>query len=318
MRHLKHNTTSPLAFIDAVIASKHAHADDKEIEQKRIICKAAGKPLPPDLTYKERCREIRRLNEDEIKKYKTAFDSDNLALVPQGVPVPLRGSKQDCDDMDSLYSFDSVPMGRLWAEVLSTDGYMNDMCPVCGAVKATTFDHYLPQSKYQLFAVHPLNLIPSCTVCNGHKLKNVFDVNHQRLYWNAYIDSDINEQFLFCDISEENGMPKATFRIEQRGMADRLFEIVKNTFDGLKLADNYRDSSGREIHSLKDSCCQYYRKNPTKGLDECLQTVSDTIADSDVNSWKTVLDKALIETVVFKRFVATALKLEYGIDLGVL
>ena len=318
MRHLKHNTTPALSFIDGVISSKRARGEDEKIEAERIKCKAAGKPLPPDLTYKERCKAIRRLNEEEIKKYKTAFEADNMAMVPPGVPIPLNGNKKDCDDMDGLYAFHSKLMGNLWAEVLSVNGYLDDMCPVCGAVKATTFDHYLPQSEYQLFAVHPLNLIPSCTVCNGHKLNNVFDANHQRLYWNAYLDNETNEQYLFCDINEENGMPKASFRIEQGNLPDRYFEIIKNTFDDLKIADNYRDSSGREIINLKDSCCRYYRKNQEKGFDACIQTVSDTIPDTDVNHWKNVMQKALIGTEVFKRFVATALRQDYGIDVGMI
>ena len=316
MRHLKHNTTPPLVYIGGVIASKRAGGDDNLIEKKRAKSRAAGKPIPPDLTYKERCCEIIKRNEEEIKKYKTAFDADNLAIVSHGVPIPLNGQKKDCDDMDNLYSFHSVPMGKLWAEVLSDNGYLNDMCPVCGAVKATTFDHYLPQSKYQLFAVHPLNLIPSCTVCNGHKLKNVFDANHQRLYWNAYLDNETKEQFLFCDISEENGMPKVSFRIEQGRLPDRYYEIIKNTFDGLKIADNYRCSSGREISRLKDSCCKFFIKNQGKGLDACIQIVADTIPDTNVNDWANVLDKALIESDIFKHFVAQALKQDYGIDLG--
>lgn len=316
MRHLKHNITPPLDYIDGVIASKRARGDDDLIEKERAKCRAAGKPIPPDLTYKERCSEIRQRNKEELKKYKAAFDADDFATVPQGVPIPLNGPKKDCDDMDSLYSFHSVPMGKLWSEVLSDGGYLNDMCPICGSVKATTFDHFLPQSKYQLFAVHPLNLIPSCTVCNGHKLKNVFDANHQRLYWNAYIDNETDEQFLFCDISEEKRMPKASFRIEQGNLPDRYFEIVKNTFDGLKIADNYRDSSGREIARLKDSCCKFYIKNQDKGIDACIQIVADTIPDTNVNDWVNVLDKALIGTNIFKRFVAQALKQDYGIDLG--
>lgn len=70
MRHLKHNTQSPLAFIDDVIASKHARGGDDVIEETRAKCKAAGKPIPPALTYKERCSELRRRNEKIINMRK--------------------------------------------------------------------------------------------------------------------------------------------------------------------------------------------------------------------------------------------------------
>ena len=316
MRHLKHNTTAPIDYIDEVIASKRERDDDKDISAEREKCKAKGEPLPPALTYKERCSEIRRRNEKVINKYGEAFNDDNLATVPQGVPVPLNGSQKDCEDMDGLYAFHSVPMGKLFDEVLSSDGYLNEMCPVCEAVKATTFDHYLPQSAYQLFAVHPLNLIPCCTVCNGHKNGFVFDDKGLRKFWNAYLDDETDEQYLFCDISEKKGMPKASFRVEQGKLPTRYFEIIKQTFDDLKLNKNYMRASGREIVRLKNSCCKIFMKNPQRGLDACLQTVADTIPDVEVNNWVNVLGHALIGTDIFKRFVVQALKQEHGIDLG--
>ena len=315
MRHLNHNTTPPLDYIDQVIASKKAHKEDKAIIDERKRCKAAGLLPPADLIYKERCVEIKKRNKDEIGKYKDAFDSDNLAIVPKGVPVALNGEIQDCEEMEGLYSFHSAAMGKLFVEVLSSDGYLNDMCPVCESVKATTFDHFLPQAQYQLFAVHPLNLIPCCTVCNGQKSENVFDANNKRKYWNAYLDLNTKERFLYCDITEEKGMPKAEFRIEQGNLPERYFEIVKHTFDDLELNDNYKKASGRVIISLKDSCCKYFIKNQKAGLDNCLQTVTDTIPDTDINNWENVLKRTLIGTEIFKRFVATALMQEYGITL---
>ena len=316
MRHLRHNTTPPIYYIDEVIASKRARKDDDAIMARRKACKAAGMPQPVELTYKERCAELRTRNEAEIKKYEKAFQTDRLQSVPQGVPVAFNGAEKDCQDMDSLYAFHSAPMGKLFNEVLSSDGYLNDMCPICQSVKATTFDHYLPQSKYQLFAVHPLNLIPCCTVCNGHKLKNLFDDSQERLFWNAYLDNGTNEQYLFCDISEGNDMPKASFRVEQGNLPERYFKIVKNTFEKLHIDDNYKASSSRIIVGLKDSCCKYYIINQDKGLDDCLQTVADTIPDTGVNDWSNVLRKSLIGTEVFKRFVIKALKQEHGMIIG--
>lgn len=313
MRHLKHNTTPPLDYIDQVIASKKAHKEDKVIIDERKRCKAAGILPPTDLIYKERCAEIIKRNKDEIERYKKAFDSDNLTIVPKGVPISLNGQIQDCEEMDGLYSFHSAIMGKLFVEVLSSDGYFNDMCPICESVKATTFDHYLPQAQYQLFAAHPLNLIPCCTLCNGQKSENVFDENNKRKYWNAYLDIGATERFLYCDITEEEGMPKADFYIEQGNLSDRNFEIVKNTFYDLELNDNYKRASGRIIINLKDSCCKYYIKNLDAGLDNCIQTVADTIPDTDINNWENVLKKTLIGTDIFKSFVVTALKENYGI-----
>lgn len=110
-------------------------------------------------------------------------------------------------------------------------------------------------------------------------------------------------------------MPKAEFRIEQGNLPNRYSEIVKHTFDDLELNDNYKKASGRVIVSLKDSCCKYFIKNQKAGLENCLQTVADTIPDSDNNNWENVLKRTLIGTDIFKRFVATALMQDYGITL---
>ena len=91
---------------------------------------------------------------------------------------------------------------------------------------------------------------------------------------------------------------------------------MKNTFDDLELNDNYKKASGRVIINLKDSCCKYYIKNQDAGLDNCFQTVADTIPDTNINHWENVLKKALIGTDIFKMFVVTALKQDYGIIVG--
>lgn len=315
MRHLNHDKTPPLDFIDQVIESMSLHEGDKDIIQERERCMDVGITPPPNQTYKERCSEIRKKNVDEIKQYEAAFNSDNLYSVPKGVPVRLNDVDKDYTDMESLYSFRNSRLSKLWADTLSTDGYLNDMCPICESVKAKTFDHYLPKSQYQLFAVHPLNIIPCCTVCNGHKLKNLFDKNNKRKYWNAYLDKTTQEQYLFCDITEKDGMPKADFRVVQGNLPARYFELVKQTFDDLKLNENYKEASDRVTVGLKNSCCKYFLRNQALGLDSCLQNVADTIYDKDVNNWEYVLKQALITAPIFKMFIESALKQEHGITV---
>ena len=304
-----------MVFIDEVIDSKKSHKGDKEILEERERCRISGNASPTDMTYKERCCEIRSRNETEIEKYKKGFDTDDFSSVPQGLPVALNGKDKDCEDMVELYSYRNTKMNELRIEVLSTDGYLNDMCPICESVKATTFDHYLPKALYQLFAVHPLNLIPCCTVCNGHKLKKIFDAKSKRKFWNAYLDYVTTEQYLFCDITEKNGMPKASFRVEKGNLSDWYYEIVKNTFVDLKLNKNYQEASGRVTEGLKNSCCNHYLRNQPMSLDSCLEVIDSTIFDKNVNNWEYVLKKALIGAEIFKAFVAEALKQEHRITV---
>lgn len=313
MRHLNPYKTSPVDFIDKVINSKHQNKDDKRILSNRASLTPNEKIPPSKMTYKERCLEIRKRNKTRINEYEQAFTSDNLSIVATGIPNLLNTLEEDKDDMVSLYSYQSKIMGELRTEVLSSDGYLNDLCPICESLKATTLDHYLPKTDYPLFSVHPLNLIPCCTVCNEHKLNFIFDNNKRRRFWNAYIDINASEQYLFCEISEVKGMPKPEFKIEKGNLSDEYFKIISDTFNQLQLNDNYKESSDREIIKLKDSCCKYYIKNQQDGLDKCLQTIADTLPDTEINNWAIVLDKALIVADVFKQFVTTALEQEYNI-----
>ncbi len=46
-----------------------------------------------------------------------------------------------------------------------------DSCPCCGLpAQERNLDHYLPKSKYHGVSVHPNNLVPTCSACNGKKL----------------------------------------------------------------------------------------------------------------------------------------------------
>ena len=285
MRHLNPSQQNPLDFISEIVSSKKY---DKEY-LNMLVSK----------------------NEAEIAKYSEAFDQDCFTDDPQGVPVAIKGVEQDCEAMASLYGFKKKEIARLFVEVLSPDGHFNDICPVCGALKCTTYDHYLPRSQYQLFAVHPLNLIPCCTECNKHKSTNFMTESGSHKYWNAYLDSDVATQFLFCAITEENGMPKANFRIEQGNLDDDTFAVLYKTFHDLKLDQTYQSSAGTEIDELISSCCAYYKKNSNLGLENCFEVIADTISDKDANNWKNVLKKALITSPIFKRNVQNELNRGY-------
>ena len=87
------------------------------------------------------------------------------------------------------------PEGAGVNDVLTEDGYENDFCPICGVNLVNTMDHFIPQKGYPLFAVHPLNLIPSCDTCNKGKSDNITDKGNRR-FWNVYIDKPPKENYL--------------------------------------------------------------------------------------------------------------------------
>lgn len=49
----------------------------------------------------------------------------------------------------------------------------NGKCPLCSQRIVRTLDHFLPKSKYPIYSITPINLVPACTDCNKDKLADV-------------------------------------------------------------------------------------------------------------------------------------------------
>jgi hypothetical protein len=74
-------------------------------------------------------------------------------------------------------------------------------CPLCGVGGANTLDHYLPKSKFPLFSVLPLNLVPACRDCNTGKQADVpSTADEQSIH--PYYDHQrfFDEQWLFAEV----------------------------------------------------------------------------------------------------------------------
>jgi hypothetical protein len=93
-------------------------------------------------------------------------------------------------------------------------------CPLCGMVEADTLDHYLPKSKFPLFAVLPTNLVPACRVCNTGKLAaHPGSADEQSIH--PYYDHQyfFDEQWLFAEVVQ-NTPPTVKFLARPPGHWD--------------------------------------------------------------------------------------------------
>ena len=66
----------------------------------------------------------------------------------------------------------------LQTQFAQTNGALGRVCPVC--VRELVFplgegevDHYFPRKKYPALALHPYNLLPICSDCNGVRMKHM-------------------------------------------------------------------------------------------------------------------------------------------------
>jgi hypothetical protein len=140
-------------------------------------------------------------------------------------------------------------------------------CPLCGITSVATHDHYMPATLFPEFAVHPLNLVPCCLMCNSTKGSDWLDEDGNRLYIHAYSDLIPTEAFVEVELKTS---PSATgvgaiFSITRPSRFSRkAWVIIESHFERLKLIERYTDFANDEIAEILADCKIY---NENGGVD---------------------------------------------------
>jgi hypothetical protein len=118
----------------------------------------------------------------------------------------------------------------------------------------------LPASLFPEFAVHPLNLVPCCSICNAIKGNDWPDTGGRRLYLHAYSDILPAEAFLNVALktSKDATGVGAVFWIERPpGFRKDAWSLIESYFDRLNLIERYTDLSNDEIAEILTDCRIY-------------------------------------------------------------
>ena len=287
MRYLKHYKDDAYSFISTVISSLKKHKEDKD--------------AAPENTYKERCNALVAHYKDYIKRYETYFVGNSLELLEATHP---NLDEADSKDLQKLYHYTRGIIKTLRHDVLTEDGYENDFCPLCGVNLVNTMDHFIPQKGYPLFAVHPLNLIPSCDTCNKGKSDNITDKGNRR-FWNVYIDKPPKENYLKCDVKVgKGGIVEVDFRIERGTIDANTYRLIENTMlpKGQNVLEVYKQASGRIISMFINKAVKQIREQrQKKSLEECLSDLEREVDyEFEENGVEYIIRKALVKSSVFK------------------
>lgn len=283
MRKIEYNKKDAITFMKEVIASK--------------------KKKQNDLTYKNRCQRLLDEKTDAVKTYDVAFNNNNLEMLLPSTSL----SEKECDDLQSLYNYGSIPFLRLRESIIiDRNQRRNDDCPLCGLNKVNTLDHFLPKEDFSEFCIHPRNLIPCCSRCNSHKSK-CWHKEGKREIWNAYLNELPEEQYLFCRITMQKGIPFASYYIQQGKLDNESYRLIKNTFDKLHIIEYYNNASDRVIesfiHQVIKQCSLFIRYN----IDENIELLKKEIENPDVNDRVFVLQKAFLNSSDAIEYIKTCL-----------
>ena len=308
MIHLKPINDDALDFIDDVIRHKSIKRGEKIILDKRRECERKGVSVPSEQTYPERCQTILNSNKSFIEAYDKDFNKDEWNDIVAGIPVVTNDIDKDHAEFQDLYDYRLSVLAKYREKLSRDNGGRTATCPICEVNSANTLDHYIPQTEYPLYVVHPRNLIPCCSECNGHKLGNVLDENKNRFYWDAFIDIQPTVQYLFCTVTAEgNGLLKCDYDIVKGDIDSRTWSIISKTFNDFRLKERYREQAKVVVNELRDKIITPIRDSNIS-LAESIRIAKIFFTSSqNINNWEFVTEKALLASDHFKNVVTSEL-----------
>lgn len=168
-------------------------------------------------------------------------------------------------------------------------------CPYCGTTTNETHDHYLPGARFPEFAVNALNLVPCCFRCNTIKDDDWLDAAGRRRYLHFYVDEVPDVDFLRVELFVLPPLVGvgARFRVEQAGMNDGSWRLIRSHFDRLHLIDRYNESANDEIAEMLEDAANFLAEggdSATAFLHRQSQSARQIFGR---NNWRAVLLRAL-------------------------
>lgn len=189
--------------------------------------------------------------------------------------------------------------GRIYYDQIKSSYFK---CSVCNHQIPSTLDHFLPKSKYPLFSVNPINLVPCCNDCNN--AKSTFSAsNYTEQLIHPYFDKDIFFQvkWLRAKVLENNpiGIVFEVIPEEEWTEDINLLRRIQTHFNKYKLNLMYSPQAITEIYSLKRTLHNRYLAQGSTAVISFLSEVADSKEDYHCNSWQAATYRTLSENEWF-------------------
>ncbi|WP_333624549.1 hypothetical protein [Sphingobacterium siyangense] len=247
---------------------------------------------------KDRLDLIKSDIQTKFNDYDTHFQKNILESLSEHDKF----SKQQIEDFEELYSYKSATFKKLLITLSTSDNKRKMGCPYCGIGEVSTFDHYLPQSRFGAFTTHPKNLICCCGKCNPKRGNRWLDANKKRATLNLYLDILPDVQFLFVEIDIMIDKVETKFSLKNSGNINPiLFSMIDSHYDRLELCDRFSENSSDIITSFVNTIKTYQNLgNFDSILKNTLEALSKDQNAFGYNHWSTILKIELIKHKDFK------------------
>jgi len=162
------------------------------------------------------------------------------------------------------------------------------ICPFCSQRTVSTLDHYLPKADHPVYAVSPINLLPSCQDCNTSKHTYKAEEKKDQLI-HPYYDDTNDGRWLYAEIVETNPPGIIYSVIPPEDWTEEKSFRVQNQFDILDLGTLYSSNAGAELAGYCNTLRKLYYKGGANLVRQRLEEDAESWFESHRNSWKGAL-----------------------------
>lgn len=239
-----------------------------------------------DKNLVKRLKNIEKEIDILFKEYSDLSNQNDLKSIS---PFGYRNRQKK--DLLSLYRYQLNALIKLKTDLTTIKGRKHNTCQMCTIEPVKSFDHILPKEEFPEFSVNPINLLPSCSTCNGHK-GSQWILNNERIFLNIYFDQLPNLRYLVIDFKN---YPIPIFSIDGTQLAPAFYKLIQSHYEKLHLFDRFRESSNDVIDPLITMGKSLV---PKYGIDDFRQTIKDSTNEMmsiyGSNHWKSLLQLAIV------------------------
>jgi hypothetical protein len=215
------------------------------------------------------------------------------------VPAQLTAVQQEA--LRHAYMVETEAMNRMREQLLLS--VLVAQCPFCGIGEARTLDHYLPKERFPEFSVLPINLVPSCPICNNLKRDRVLNAGTDiRMFVHPYFDVVPNVDFMVVNARLEENALILAYRLQRPAeMHARTFRRLQSHFEELDLADRYRRMGLNNLGEQYPALSRTYGQEALadRVAEKLLEVAQDYEASRGPNHWLAKLYRALASLRAF-------------------
>lgn len=255
--------------------------------------------LTTALTYADQTA-VYALSADERAAIHVVYDLYEAMLgqpAPGLTPVELEAARPFL-----RAAYGQVQVGRRLSQLRARILASAQSCPYCGFGEVRDLDHYLPRSTYGELAIHPRNLVPSCSPCNNAK-RAVYPgmpAAQGPGLIHAYFQHLPDEDFLKADVAfAADGTLSVAFRIDNPGMDAGLAAKLDFQLTRLKLNDRYRAQVNKFLSEQRTAMLTIHEMGASVFSDYLARSSAGLVASFGRNDWRVALLRGLASDPAF-------------------